>query len=51
MTLAYSTVDILADFMKLVTDNRPLIMVLLAVYLIWLGVPDMLELLLDDGDL
>lgn len=51
MDTEHRTVDTSVDFLDAVIDARPLVLVVVAVYLIWLGMPAILEWILDDEDL
>lgn len=51
MDTEHRTVDTFVDFLDAVIDARPLVLVVVAVYLIWLGMPAILEWILDDEDL
>jgi hypothetical protein len=51
MDIEHSTIDTAVDFLDVVITVRPAVLVVVAIYLIWLGVPAIFEWILDDEDL
>lgn len=51
MDIEHRTINTAIDIIDVVIDMRPLVLMVVAVYLIWLGIPAILEWILDDEDL
>ena len=51
MDIEHRTINTAIDIIDVVITVRPSVLVVVAVYLIWLGVPAILEWILDDEDL
>jgi|694.fasta_scaffold23098_6 hypothetical protein len=51
MDIEYSNPNTVIYLIDVVITVRPTVLVVVAVYLIWLGVPAILEWILDDEDL
>lgn len=51
MDIEHRTINTAIDIIDVVIGIRPLVLMVVAVYLIWLGIPAILEWILDDEDL
>lgn len=51
MDIEHRTINTAIDIIDVVIDMRPLVLMVVAVYLLWLGIPAILEWILDDEDL
>lgn len=51
MDIEHRTINTAVDIIDVVINIRPSVLVVVAIYLIWLGVPAILEWILDDEDL
>lgn len=51
MDIEHRTINTAVDIIDVVIGIRPLVLMVVAVYLIWLGIPAILEWILDDEDL
>lgn len=51
MDIEHRTINTAVDIIDVVINIRPSVLVVVAIYLIWLGVPAILEWILDDENL
>lgn len=51
MDIEHRTINTAVDIIDVVINIRPSVLVVVAIYLIWLGVPAIFEWILDDEDL
>ena len=51
MDIEHRTINTAIDIIDVVIGIRPFVLIVVAIYLIWLGVPAILEWILDDEDL
>jgi hypothetical protein len=51
MDIEHRTINTAVDIIDVVIKFRPTVLVLVAIYLIWLGIPAILEWILNDPDL